>query len=187
MEEEIQLYLDEAKELMEKALLHTQQELNKVRAGKAQPSVLDGLKVEYYGVETPVNQVSSVTTPDARTILIKPFERSLINIIEKAIKESDLGFNPQNDGDSIRINMPPLTEERRKQLVKQVKTEIENGKVSIRNVRKESNESLKKLQKEGASEDAIKRAEEKVQKFTDTYISKVDELLVKKEQEIMTV
>lgn len=187
MEEEIQLYLDEAKELMEKALLHTQQELNKVRAGKAQPSVLDGLKVEYYGVETPVNQVSSVTTPDARTILIKPFERSLINIIEKAIKESDLGFNPQNDGDSIRINMPPLTEERRKQLVKQVKTEIENGKVSIRNVRKESNESLKKLQKEGASEDAVKRAEEKVQKFTDTYISKVDELLVKKEQEIMTV
>lgn len=187
MEEEIQMYLDEAKELMDKAVLHTNGELNKIRAGKATPNMLDSILVEYYGSPTPLNQVASVTTPDARTLMIRPFEKSVIQGIEKAIRDSDLGFNPQNDGENIRINVPALTEERRKQLVKQVKQEIESGKVSIRNVRKDINNSLKDLQKEGASEDDVKRAEEKVQKLTNDFVSKVDELYQKKEEELMTV
>lgn len=187
MEEEISMYLQEAEELMLKAVEHTQKELVKIRAGKAHPSMLDGIKVEYYGAETPLNQVSSVTTPDARSILIKPFEKSTIAVIEKAIRNSDLGMNPQNDGESIRLNIPPLTEERRTQLVKQVKQEGEQGKVSVRNIRKDTNNSLKELQKEGASEDDVKRAEEKVQKLTDQYIAKIDTVLAKKEEELMTV
>ena len=147
MEEEIEMYLEEAQENMEKAIQHTQKELSKIRAGKAMPSMLDGLTVLYYGADTPLNQVCSVTTPDARTLMIKPFEKSVLGEIEKSIKNSDLGFNPQNDGEIIRINIPMLTEERRKQLLKQVKQEIENGKVSIRNVRQDINKSLKELQK----------------------------------------
>lgn len=187
MEEEIKMFLDEAKELMDKALQHTGNELVKIRAGKAMPSMLDGLTVEYYGMTTPLNQVSTINTPDARTLLIKPFEKNLLAEIEKTIKNSDLGLNPQNDGETIRLNIPPLTEERRAKLVKQVKQEIEHGKVSVRNVRKDINDSLKKLQKEGASEDAVKKAEEKVQKLTDDFIAKIDELFHKKEQELMTV
>jgi ribosome recycling factor len=131
--------------------------------------------------------VSSVTTPDPRTIAIRPFERNLISEIEKAIINSDLGITPQNDGENIRLTIPPLTEERRKTLVKQVKQEIENGKISVRNIRKDTNESLRKLQKDGAAEDAVKRAEEKVQKLTDEFIAKIDELFAKKEQELMTI
>lgn len=187
MSEEVQMFLDEAKELMEKAVQHTNQELLKIRAGKAMPNMLDGISVDYYGVPSPLNQVATVTTPDARTLAIRPFERSLVSAIEKAIKDSDLGFNPQNDGETIRINIPPLTEERRKLLVKQVKQEVENGKISVRNIRKETNDSLKKLQKEGIPEDEIKLAEEKVQKLTDTFGAKIDELLAKKEAELMTV
>lgn len=187
MEEEIQMFLEEAKELMNKAILHTQKELTKVRAGKASPSMLDGLVVSYYGADTPLNQVSSVTTPDARTIMIRPFEKSIIGEIEKAIKNSDLGVNPQNDGEIIRINIPPLTEERRGKLVKQVKQEGESGKISVRNIRKDTNNSLKSLQKDGAAEDAVKKAEEQVQKLTDDFTKKVDEIIVKKEQELMTV
>ena len=187
MEEEIEMYLEEAQENMDKAIQHTQKELTKIRAGKAMPSMLDGLTVLYYGAETPLNQVSSVTTPDARTLLIKPFEKSVLAEIEKSIKNSDLGFNPQNDGEVIRINIPALTEERRKQLVKQVKQEIEHGKVSIRNVRQDINKSLKELQKEGASEDDVKKAEERVQKLTDKATTRIDEVYAKKEAEIMTV
>ncbi|MDX2303514.1 MAG: ribosome recycling factor [Microscillaceae bacterium] len=187
MEEEIALYLSDAQESMEKAIQHTQKDLAKIRAGKALPSMLDGLLVSYYGVDTPLNQVSTVNTPDARTLLIKPFERSILAEIEKAIKNSDLGFNPQNDGEVIRINIPPLTEERRKQLLKQVKQEIENGKVSIRNVRKDTNNALKDLQKDGAPEDAVKKAEDEVQKYTDKATAKLDEIYAKKEAEIMTV
>ncbi|HAI75452.1 MAG TPA: ribosome recycling factor [Microscillaceae bacterium] len=187
MSEEVQMFLDEAKELMEKAVQHTNQELLKIRAGKAMPNMLDGISVDYYGVPSPLNQVATVTTPDARTLAIRPFERSLVSAIEKAIKDSDLGFNPQNDGETIRINIPPLTEERRKQLVKQVKQEVENGKISVRNIRKETNDSLKKLQKEGIPEDEVKAAEEKVQKLTDTFGAKIDDLLAKKEAELMTV
>lgn len=187
MEEEIEMFLDEAKDMMQKAIEHTQAELTKIRAGKAMPNMLDGILVEYYGAPTPLNQLSSVTTPDARTLMIKPFEKGSIADIEKAIKISDLGINPQNDGDVIRLNIPALTEERRKKLVKQVKQEGEQGKVSIRNARKETNNGLKDLQKEGASEDAIKRAEEKVQKLTDEFSNKIDELVSKKDAEIMTV
>ncbi len=185
--EEIQLYLDEAKDSMQKALKHTEAEFSKIRAGKAMPSMVHGVSVNYYGIETPLEQVSSITTPDARTIMIKPFEKKLISEIEKAIKDSNLGFNPQNDGENIRISLPPLTEERRKALVKQVKGESENGKIGIRNIRKDTNEELRKLQKEGASEDEIKKAEEKVQALTNDFISKIDQVLAKKEAEIMTV
>ncbi|EAY28836.1 ribosome recycling factor [Microscilla marina] len=187
MEEEIQMYLAEAKELMDKAVQHTNHELNKIRAGKAMPNMLDSIQVDYYGAPTPLNQVASVTAPDARTLMIRPFEKSVIAGIEKAIRDSDLGLNPQNDGENIRINIPALTEERRKQLVKQVKQEIESGKVSIRNVRKDTNNSLKDLQKEGASEDEVKRAEESVQKLTNDFTNKVDDLYEKKETELMTV
>lgn len=187
MEEEIQMFLADAEEQMEKAVQHTNGELKKIRAGKAAPNMLDSIQVEYYGAPTPLNQVASVTTPDARTLMIRPFEKTIIQDIEKAIRDSDLGFNPQNDGENIRINVPALTEERRKQLVKQVKQEIENGKVSIRNARKDVNNSLKDLQKEGASEDDVKRAEETVQKLTDSFVAKVEDLYKKKEEELMTV
>jgi ribosome recycling factor len=185
--EEIELYLDEAKELMQKAIDHTASELVKIRAGKAMPNLLDGVFVMYYGSPTPLSQVSSVTTPDARTLAIKPFERNLISEIEKAIINSDLGLDPQNNGELIILTIPALTEERRLQLVRNAKSECETGKISIRSVRKDTNESLRKLQKEGASEDAIKRAEEQVQKFTDSYSAKIDELLSKKEVDIMKV
>lgn len=185
--EEIEMYLDEARDLMSKSLKHTEGEFSKIRAGKAMPSMIHGVSVEYYGVDTPIEQVSSITAPDARTIAIKPFEKKLITDIEKAIRDSNLGLNPQNDGEVIRINLPPLTEERRKNLVKQVKSEAENGKVSIRNIRKDTNEELRKLLKDGASEDDIKGAEEKVQGLTNEFIAKIEQLLSKKEAEIMTV
>lgn len=185
--EEIQLHLEEAKSLMQKTIQHTSSELVKIRAGKAMPNFLDGILVSYYGTPTPLQQVSSITTPDARTLAIKPWERNLISEIEKAIINSDLGLTPQNNGEVVLLTIPPLTEERRKNLVKQVKTECENGKISIRTVRKDTNDALKKLQKEGASEDEIKRAEDTVQKLTDQYSSKIDELFEKKEAEIMTI
>lgn len=183
--EEIELYLDEAKDQMNKAISHVSQELTKIRAGKANPSMLDGIMVSYYGAMSPLQQVSSMTTPDARTIFIKPWEKSLIQEIEKSIINANLGLTPQNDGQQIIINIPMLTEERRKQLVKQVSQECEHGKVSIRSIRKDTNESLKKIK--GVSEDDVKNAEEKVQKLTDEFILKIDNLLKKKEAEIMTV
>ena len=187
MEEEIELYLEEAKEQMDKAVKFASGELNKIRAGKASPEIFDSLRIDYYGALTPLNQLSSVTIPDPRSIIIKPFEKSIISDIERVIINSDLGLNPQNDGDIIRINIPPLSEDRRKQLVKQAKNEAENGKISIRNIRKDINDSLKKLQKEGASEDAVKGAEEEVQRLTDAHTKQIDDLLEKKEQDIMTV
>jgi ribosome recycling factor len=185
--EEIELFLEEAKELMQKAVEHTAAELVKIRAGKAMPNMLDGIMVQYYGSPTPLNQVSSVNTPDARTLAIKPFERNLISEIEKAIINSDLGLAPQNNGETIMLTIPALTEERRINLVKHAKQECESGKISIRSVRKDTNESLRKLQKEGAPEDAVKRAEDQVQKLTDLYSTKLDELLSKKEADIMKV
>ncbi|MFZ6012605.1 MAG: ribosome recycling factor [Bacteroidota bacterium] len=183
--EELQLFLEEAKELMTKALQHVGHELTKIRAGKANPAMLDGIQVSYYGAMSPLNQVSSLTTPDARTIFIKPWEKGLIPEIEKAIQNANLGLNPQNDGQQVIINIPMLTEERRKQLVKQVGHECEHGKVSVRNIRKETNEQLKKIK--GVSEDDVKNAEEIVQKLTDEFISKIEALMKKKEGEIMTV
>lgn len=185
--EEIDMYLDEARESMNKSIHHLAGELVKIRAGKATPGMLDGLMVEYYGNPTPINQVASVTTPEARTLMVKPWEKNVIPEIERAIINSDLGLNPQNDGEQVIINIPQLTEERRQVLVKQAKHEGEQGKVSIRNIRKETNDNLKKLQKDGAAEDDIKRAEDKVQALTDDFTKKIDELLEKKEKEIMTV
>mgnify|MGYP001628077390 FL=1 len=185
--EEIQLYLEEAKALMDKAVQHTVAELIKIRAGKAMPNFLDGIMVVYYGNPTPIQQVASITTPDARTLAIKPWEQKLIPEVEKAIINSDLGLNPQNNGEMVLLTVPPLTEERRKNLVKQVKNECENGKISIRNVRKETNDGLRKLQKEGVAEDDVKRAEDTVQKMTDQHSAKIDELFAKKEAEIMTI
>lgn len=186
--EDIDFYLSHAREMMNKAVDHTNLELSKIRAGKAVPNMLDGLEVEYYGTMTPLSQVASVSTPDARTLSVKPWERKLIPEIEKAIRNSDLGFNPQNDGELIRINIPPLTEERRRNLVKQAKVETENGKISIRNVRKEVNDSLRKLLKDGGvSEDAVKGAEDEVQKITDVHTKKLDDLLERKELDIMTI
>ena len=185
--EEIELYLDEAKELMQKAVAHTTSELLKIRAGKAMPNLLDGIMVKYYGANTPLSQVSSVNTPDARTLSIKPFERTMISEIEKAIINSDLGLAPQNNGEVIILTIPALTEERRINLVKQAKHECDGGKISLRTVRKDINDELKKLQKDGAAEDEIKRAEEVVQKLTDQYSTKIDEILAKKEVDIMKV
>lgn len=183
--EEIQLFLDEAKDLMTKGLAHVSHELTKIRAGKANPAMLDGIMVSYYGAMTPINQVSSMTSPDARTIFIKPWEKGTIPEIERAIINANLGLNPQNDGQQVIINVPMLTEERRKQLVKQVGQECEHGKVSVRTIRKETNEQLKKIK--GASEDDVKNAEETVQKMTDDFIARIDALMKKKEAEIMTV
>ncbi|MEQ8470938.1 MAG: ribosome recycling factor [Marinoscillum sp.] len=185
--EDIDFYLEHAEELMDKAVQHAYTELTKIRAGKAMPSMLDGVDVDYYGTMTPISQVASITTPDARTISIKPWEKKTIPDIEKAIINSNLGLNPQNDGELIRINIPPLTEERRIGLVKQAKTETENGKISIRNARKEVMDGLKKLLKDGAPEDAIKGAEEEVQAITDKHTKKIDDLLVVKEKDIMTI
>jgi ribosome recycling factor len=183
--EELELYIEEAKELMTKTLNHVGHELTKIRAGKANPAMLDGIQVPYYGATSPLNQVSSMTTPDARTIFIKPWEKGLIHEIEKAIRDANLGLNPQNDGQQVIVNIPMLTEERRKQLVKQVGHECEHGRVSVRNIRKDTNEQLKKIK--GVSEDDVKNAEEEVQKLTDDFIAKIDALMKKKEVEIMTV
>ena len=183
--EEIELYLEEASELMNKSIQHVNNELTKIRAGKANPSMLDGVLVAYYGANSPLNQVASVTSPDPRTLFIKPWEKSLIPEIERAIINANLGLTPQNDGQQIIINIPMLTEERRKQLVKQVGHEVEHGKVSIRNIRKDTNEHLKKIK--SVSEDDLKNAEDHVQKLTDEFISKIDSLMKKKEAEIMTV
>jgi len=185
--EEIEIYLETAKEMMEKAIARCKTELAKIRAGKAMPSMLDGLMVEYYGTPTPINQVAALTTPDARTIFIKPWEKSTIQEIEKTIINSGLGFNPQNDGENIIISVPQLTEERRVQLVKQSKAVTEDAKVSVRNARKEANDELKKLLKEGVSEDAVKGAEGDVQSLTDQYVKMLDGLLETKEKDIMTV
>lgn len=187
MSEEVELYLEDAKETMNSAIVHLENELIKIRAGKANPHMLDGLTVDYYGVTSPLSQVSNISTPDAKTIFIQPWDKSMIEPIEKAILKANLGFNPANNGEVIRIAVPPLTEERRKQLVKQVRGVGEDAKVSIRNSRRDTNEGLKALKKEGIPEDEIKKAEEEVQKLTDNFSKKVDEMLDKKEKEIMTV
>jgi len=183
--EELELYLEDAKDRMNKAIVHVGSELAKIRAGKANPSMLDGIMVSYYGAMSPLSQVSSITSPDARSLFIKPWEKSLIQEIEKSIINANLGLTPQNDGQQVIINIPMLTEERRKQLVKQVGQECEHGKVTIRSIRKETNEALKKIK--GVSEDDVKNAEETVQKLTDDFILRIESLMKKKEVEIMTV
>ncbi|NQD70036.1 ribosome recycling factor [Sphingobacterium shayense] len=187
MNELISLELDDCKEKMIKALAHTESELTKIRAGKATPSMLDGVAIDYYGSMTPLSQVSNINTTDARTIVIQPWEKNTLGAIEKAIIDSNLGLNPQNDGVIIRLAIPPLTEERRRDLVKKVKEETEKGRVAVRNIRKDANESIKKLKNDGISEDEIKSGEAEVQKQTDAFIAKVDTLAELKEKDIMTV
>jgi ribosome recycling factor len=187
MDEEIQFYLDELAESMSKALAHVNVEMSRIRAGRASPAMLDGLRVDYYGTPTPVSQIANITAPDARSLLIKPWEKNMVSEVAKAIKNSDLGLNPVSDADGVRLNIPAMTEERRRDLVKQAKNESEAGKVRVRGIRKDVNESLRKLLKEGASEDAVKSAEEKVQKTTDNYIAEVEKTLSRKESEIMTI
>ncbi|HRP01060.1 MAG TPA: ribosome recycling factor [Candidatus Kapabacteria bacterium] len=174
------------KELMLKSVEAFKVQLAKVRTGRASAGLIDGVNVDYYGAATPVNQVGSVSIPDARTILIQPFDRSIINDIEKAIRAADLGFNPQNDGTVIRIPVPPLTEERRKDFVKMCKKHAEDFKVAIRNVRRDSIDEAKKLEKSKLiNEDDRKRSEEEIQKITDEYIKNIDTILIAKEKELM--
>jgi ribosome recycling factor len=187
MEEEVQLYLEDAREKMDKAVNHLKDELLRVRAGKATPNILDGIVVDYYGVKSPLTQVSNINTPDAKTIAIQPWEKPMIEPIEKAIMAANIGLTPFNNGEIIRINIPPLTEERRKALVKQIKNMGENTKVSIRNTRRETNEELKRLLKDGLAEDIEKHAQNEVQEMTNEFSKTVDDLIVAKEEDIMTV
>jgi ribosome recycling factor len=187
MEEEVKIVLDDSSEKMSKAIEHLDREIGKVRAGKANPKMLEVVSVDYYGTMTPLTQVASINTPDPRTIVIQPWEKKIIPLIEKAIMAANLGMNPDNNGDIIRINVPALTEERRKDLAKQVKKMGEDTRITIRNIRRDTNEEFKKLKKDGLPEDMEKDAQEQVQRLTDKYTKKVDELLDKKEQEIMTV
>ncbi|XZF15378.1 ribosome recycling factor [Chitinophagaceae bacterium MMS25-I14] len=179
--------ISDAGSQMKKALSHLEVELSRIRAGKANLQILDGVYVEYYGNPTPLNQVANITIPDARTFSIQPWEKNMLGPIEKAIIASNIGLNPQNDGQIIRLFLPPLTEERRRELVKRVNGEGEQGKISIRNIRREAIEQIKKLQKDGLSEDIAKGGEARVQGLTDKSIIQVDEHCKEKEKEIMTV
>ena len=187
MDEMVEMVLDDTRSKMDKSIQHLENELVKIRAGKASPGILDGIMVDYYGVLTPVNQVSNIGTPDAKTVAIQPWEKNMIGPIEKAIMQANIGITPENNGEVIRLNIPPLTEDRRRDLVKNVKQEGENTKVSIRNARRESNDELKQLQKDGLPEDEQKNGEAEVQKLTDDYIERVDKILETKETDIMTV
>ena len=172
---------------MENAILHLEKELQKFRAGKASPDMLDGIKIDYYGTISPLNQVANVSTPDPKQIIVQPWDKSLLGLIEKDILSANLGFNPVNNGEVLRIIVPALTEERRKNLVKQVKNEAENSKISIRNIRRSANDQGKKLKNEGTPEDDIKKLEDEIQELTNSFTGKVDKLLELKEKDIMTV
>lgn len=179
--------LEKAKSKMEDAVLFLEEDLKTYRVGKANPLVLHGVTVDYYGMQSPIEQVASVTTPDARTIAIQPWEKKMIPIIEKAIIDANLGFAPSNNGETIRCVVPPLTEENRKELVKKAKAAGENAKVIVRNVRRDAVDALKKLIKEGLAEDLQKDFEEKVQKITDASVKKTDDQIVAKEKEILSI
>lgn len=187
MDEELELIMDDAKEQMGKAIEHLDYELGKIRAGKANPRVLDDIKVEAYGAPTPLNQVANVSVPDPRTIAIKPWDKTMISHIERAIMAANIGLNPDNNGEVIRIMIPPLTEERRRDLAKQAKKTCEEAKIAIRNIRRDAIEEIKKLKKDGLGEDVQKDKEADVQKIHDAFIKKVDEMYVVKEKDIMTV
>lgn len=184
---DVQTTLKETRANMDKSIEHLRNEFIKIRAGKAMPNMLDGINVEYYGSQVPLQQVANVNTPDAKTLVIQPWEKNIIPDIEKAIMAANLGMTPQNDGQQIIISLPPLTEERRQQIVKRIRSEGENAKVGIRSARKEGNEGVKKLQKDGLSEDEAKSAEAEIQKLTDQYISKIDAMTEEKEQEVLKV
>ena len=187
MNEDVELIIEETKERMQKALDHLEHELARLRAGRATPVLLDGITVDYYGVNSPLSQVSNINTPDPKTILIQPWEKTMLSVIEKAILAANIGLTPMNNGEVIRISIPPLTEERRHQLVKQVRTESETAKISIRNARKWANDELKQLLKDGLPEDLEKDAIETVQEMTNEFNSKVDKIMALKEKDVMTV
>ena len=186
-DEQVKKYIDKAKNEMESSVVFLDESLAHIRAGKANTKILDGIKVDYYGTPTPLTSVATVTTPDAKTISIQPWEKGLIPTIEKAILASDIGITPANNGEIVRLAIPPLTEERRRQLVKQAGTAVEDAKISVRNSRREAIEALKKEIKNGMSEDIEKDAETEVQKLHDKYIKRLEELFALKEKEIMTV
>jgi ribosome recycling factor len=187
MSEEVSLALEVADDSMQKAISHLEAELVKIRAGKANPQMLDGITVDYYGTPTALNQIGNVSVLDARTLTVQPWEKNMLQPIERAIINSNIGINPQNDGNIIRLFLPPLTEERRKELVKRCQGEGEHCRVAIRNVRRDAIESIKKAQKNGLSEDAAKDAEADIQELTNKFIAMVDKHLVQKEKEIMAI
>jgi len=187
MSEEVSLIFLEAEDSMKKAIGHLEAELVKIRAGKANPQMLEGIMVDYYGSPMPLNQVGNISVLDARTLTVQPWEKGMLQPIERAIINSNIGINPQNDGNIIRMFLPPLTEERRKELVKRCQAEGEQGKISIRNMRRDAIEEIKKLQKNGLSEDAAKDAETEIQDITNRFITHVDKHLVVKEKEIMAI
>jgi ribosome recycling factor len=187
MTEEINLVLDSAKEGMDKAVKHLEAELAKIRAGKAHPAMLDSVRVDYYGSPTPLGQVSNINSTDARTLVVQPWERSMLDAISTAIINANLGLNPMNNGEVVMINIPPLTEERRRDLTKRASAEGEHAKVGVRAARKDAMDDIKSLKADGLSEDEAKMAEGKVQEITDAYAKKVDEILAAKEADIMTV
>ncbi|MCJ7446598.1 MAG: ribosome recycling factor [Bacteroidales bacterium] len=187
MNEEVDLIIEETRDRMAKALDHLEHELARLRAGRATPALLDGITVDYYGVNSPLSQVSNINTPDPKTIMIQPWEKTMLGTIEKAIMAANIGLTPVNNGEVIRINIPPLTEERRHQLVKQVRNEGETAKISVRNARKFANDELKQLLKDGLPEDMEKDAVEKVQEMTSDFNTKVDKVMAMKEKDVMTV
>ena len=187
MSEELELIKLDTESTMKKAISFLETELIKIRAGKANPNMLDGIVADYYGSPTPIAQIANISVLDARTISVQPWEKNMLAPIERAITMANIGINPQNDGNIIRLFLPPLTEERRKELVKRCNAEGEHAKVSIRNIRREAIEHIKKLQKEGLSEDICKDAEKDVQDITDKYISLIEKHLTAKEKEIMAV
>ena len=187
MHEEIEFTIEEAKEAMHHAVQHLEKELQKVRAGKASPQMLEGVKIDYYGAMTPIDQAANVSTPDARQIIVQPWDKSVLGLIEKAILAANLGFNPKNEGEILRIIVPSLTEERRKDLVRKARAEAETAKISIRNIRRLANETAKKLKKDGVPEDEVDKLELDIQKLTDEHILKVDKILETKEKDILTV
>lgn len=187
MSDDLTTIIDNAVDSMNKAIGHLEVELVKVRAGKANPNIVDGLVVDYYGTPTPINQVGNISVLDARTLTIQPWEKNMLQPIERSIIAANIGITPQNDGNMIRLFMPPLTEERRKELVKRAQGEGEHSRVAIRSIRRDSMEHVKKLQKNGLSEDVSKDAEKQIQELTDKFITLVDKHLASKEKEIMTV
>lgn len=187
MNEEIEFLIDTARESMQKSIDHLTTELQKIRAGKASPSMLDSVQVEYYGSQTPLSQVANVNTPDAKTLTVQPWEKSMLNEISNAIVTSNLGLTPQNNGDILIISLPVVTEERRKELVKRARAEAEHAKVGIRNARKDANDEVKQLEKDGLSEDESRIAEDSVQTMTNEFVVKCDKIVDRKEEDIMTV
>lgn len=187
MNEDVQLVYEMTMERMEKALEHLDNELVRIRAGKANVHILDGVMVDYYGSPTPLGQVSNISTPDAKTIMVQPWEKNMIDPIEKALMNSNVGITPSNNGEVIRLSIPQLTEERRRDLFKQVKNEGENARVSMRNSRRDANEEYRQMQKDGMSEDEMKTAEDRIQKLIDEFSDKVEKIVEDKEKEIMTI